>query len=467
MLSSKKHIHFVGIGGIGMSALAGIAHKQGHTISGSDNNLDQQSIHKLALLGCHISEQKNTSLQSIQPDLIIYSTAISHDSPIMQEAHSLNIPTLHRADLLAEFTRLKNTIAVTGAHGKTTTSAMIGHILIESAKNPTLILGGFLQSISSNYYLGNGEVLVVEADESDRSMLKLHPKTTIITNIDREHLDTYQDAADMKAAFFQFIQRLPQNGHAIIYADSALSKELAQQAKNIPQIKTTTYGRSEDVDIRIIEEKFDIQSSQVKLKDSIRNSTVTFSIPFSGPHMVENATAAYISAAAYETDQDKILQALATFPGTEQRFTKRGYYQGAQIIDDYAHHPTEIAHTITSALRLNPKRLIVVFQPQRYSRTKALWNEFIAVFSQAPIHTLIITDIYSASEKPTAVHITSANLVHEINNQSQTKKACYIPLYNGYNAIIDALNQTAQENDLILFLGAGKVNGLSQQLSKR
>ncbi len=465
MLKKGSHIHFAGIGGIGMSALAGILKHRNFIISGSDNNLEQKSIQKLSQLGCIISHQNTTCLSDLKPDLLVYSTAISSTSTIMQDAQKLNIPIIHRADLLAELTRGQKSIAITGAHGKTTTSSMISHLFISANQEPTVILGGFLESIDSNYLAGSGEWLIAEADESDRSMLKLHPRIIIITNIDNEHLDTYEDAKDMQQAFYEFLQKLPPNGHAIVFLDNPETKELVLEAAPETRKKIITYGRSPEADFVISQEIFGKEGSRAQIKKA-NNETISFSIAQSGPHMIENATAAIISGQLCNITTQQIITALETFTGVEQRFTYRGLYRNSCIIDDYAHHPTEIAHALETAQRHEPTKLIVVFQPQRYSRTEALWSEFIDVFAHAQIDCLLITDIYSASETQKNPSINAKNLADAINKTKKINCAAYIPQDDQYRHIRETIEKEVQPGSLVLFLGAGKVNKLSTILVK-
>ncbi|HAU30158.1 MAG: UDP-N-acetylmuramate-L-alanine ligase [candidate division TM6 bacterium GW2011_GWF2_43_17] len=465
MLTQKTHIYFAGIGGIGMSALAGICKKRGHIISGSDSNIEQKSIHKLIQLGCSITRQNEAFLANPKPDLLIYSTAISNNTPIMREALALGIRTIHRAELLSELTKQQKTIAITGAHGKTTTASMISHLFISAHQDPTVVLGGFLESIDSNYLAGTGEWLIAEADESDRSMLKLHPNMIVITNIDNEHLDTYKDADDMQAAFYQFLQTLHPHGNAIIFIDTPQTKNLIASALSNIRARITTYGRSPEADFRITNEQFTSSKSSAEIITP-GNGTIAIQISQSGPHMIENASAALISGYICGLSGQQCTEALASFSGVEQRFTYRGTYRNAHIIDDYAHHPTEIAHALGTAQRYNPTKLIVVFQPQRYSRTQALWNEFIEVFSKAAIDNLFITDIYSASEKMQDPNKNAAQLVREINTIRNDQRAAYIPQDQGFGSVKKSIDECIVPGSLILFLGAGKVNALAHELAR-
>lgn len=447
-----------------MSALAGLLKEKGFAISGSDSNTRQKSIKKLTNIGCRIVPPEKDFLQELSPDLVVYSSAIKKDSPLLQEAERLEIPLWHRAELLAEISKEHKTIAITGAHGKTTTSAMISEIFFHAEQDPSSIIGGFVESIDSNYRAGNGPFFIAEADESDRSMLKLFPNTIVITNIDREHLDTYTGPEDMQNAFFQFLQKLPDDGKALIFFDNHYTQQLIQQSPKEIRKKIITYGRSEKADFQITEESHSTEGSNFSIQK--RNSkTIKIALNKTGSHWVENATAAYVTATLNNLSDEAIKKTLKSFAGIEQRFTTRGFLNQAEIIDDYAHHPTEINHAIAAACFKKPKRLIVIFQPQRYSRTKALWKEFINVFTKHSIDQIFITDIYSASEKNIDSKITARNLVQEININTKNKNAEYISQENNYQLIKEKIYSIAQPGDIILFLGAGKVNQIAQILT--
>ncbi len=463
MIRGSEHFHFAGIGGIGMSALAGFLKAQQYTVSGSDTNLEQKTITQLTAQGCTITSQDTVDLAILRPDYLIYSTAIAPNAPIRRAAESLNIPCIHRSELLAEITKQYFCIAVTGAHGKTTTSAMISHILQHCNKKPNLLLGGFLQSINSNFYSDNSRYLVVEADESDRSMTRLFPSIALITNIDKEHTETYKSIETMEQACIEFMQRVPWFGKVICFLDQDYN-----QWKQLPSDLTTKcvfYGRTPKATVQIQHECDTAHGSSATIQFPNKTS-IDLQIPYSGTHNIENAAGALTAAYLCGINLEDAAKALAAYPGAEQRFTLRGHYQNAQIIDDYAHHPTEIHHALSMARKKNPKRLLVVFQPHRYSRTESLWDDFIQTFNQHAIDKLYITDIYAASENESQSEKTSQHLAAAINIHSNKKYAHYIPADKEFSLIQKELEKTVCSGDLVLFLGAGPVNRLSLELIK-
>ncbi len=460
MYQKKAHIHFVGIGGIGMSGIAKILKIQGYEISGCDTDLDQQSIYDLRTIGCTIYQGNNTSYCHNNIDILVYSSAIKPDNPEIIAAQKKDIPTIPRALMLAELMRTKYSIAIAGSHGKTTTTSLISHILIEAKMDPTVIIGGHLKNISANARLGNGDFLVAEADESDRSLLRLQATLAIVTNIDLEHLETYTDLDDIKETFRQFLYNIPFYGKAIVCNDDPNIRSLLP----IQHIKTIKYGLTSDADIyaTTIRLESDHSTFMVRHKSETQpRGKIRISMP--GKHNVLNALAAIALSHDLGISFETIARALASFKGIERRFSYKGLFKGAELFDDYGHHPQEILHTLIVARKRTKKKLIVVFQPHRYTRTQKLWNQFIETFIHSSIDHLIITDIYPASEAPIP-HITSSNFAQALQQKNPNFTITYAPYEPQFTSVIHHLEPLIQQDDLILLLGAGKINKLADIL---
>jgi UDP-N-acetylmuramate--alanine ligase len=465
MYKKKSHIHFVGIGGIGMSGIATILKQQGYTISGCDPDIQQDTIEQLKQSGCIVHHGNNSpACNNISIDILVYipmyATSISAVAQEIERAQQRGIPTISRACMLAELMRTKYSIAITGSHGKTTTTSLISHILIEANTDPTVVIGGKLHNLSSNVRVGNGNFLVAEADESDRSFLELLPTLAVITNIDLEHLETYKDLDDIKQAFMQFITLLPFYGKAIVCIDDENIRSLLP----IQQVKTISYGINHDADFyaRDIVLNADHSTFTMYKKNSLLG---TITLPIPGKHNIYNCLAAI--ALTYELDIsfETIAHSLKTFGGIDRRFTLRGTYKGAEVFDDYGHHPKEIENTLLVARKRAKNKLIVVFQPHRYTRTEKLWSQFLDTFAKSPIDQLIITDIHSAGEAP-IVTISSKRLAEAIQSNNPLFSVHYAPFNDDFKQIKIAIDASIAENDLILFLGAGKVYHIAQEIAQ-
>lgn len=448
----------MGIGGIGMSGIAKILRSQGYTVSGCDTNTNQNSIKELKASGCHIYEGNNTPKCSDDSiEVLVYSSAIDDTNPEIQAAQKKGIPTIPRASMLAEIMRTKYSIAVTGAHGKTTTTSLISHIMIEAQEDPTVIIGGHLHNISSNARLGKGEFLVAEADESDRSFLKLYPTLAVVTNIDLEHLETYKDIDDIKQSFAEFLSHVPFYGKAIVCLDDPHIRSLLP----LPQVKTIKYALDhkeahlygEDLILEKDHSTCTIFHNKQKLG--------TLTLPMPGKHNMLNALGALAVTLDIGVSFDVAAQALKNFKGIDRRFSYKGTVKGAEVFDDYGHHPTEIANTLRVAHKRTNGKLIVVFQPHRYTRTEQLWDDFVNVFAYSQIDELIITDIYPASEEPIE-GISSQTLVAAIQAKHPACTVTYMP-FDGAS-IVNALKNKASDKDMILLQGAGKITILGKLL---
>ena len=467
MYTKKAHIHFVGIGGIGMSGIATILHNQGYTISGCDPDIKQDTVTQLKKLGCHVYHgNNNNACDDPSIDILVYipmyATTIPAVTAEIERAQTRSIPTISRAQMLAELMRTKYSIAIAGSHGKTTTTSLISHILIEAQMDPTVVIGGQLKNLSSNARSGNGDFLVAEADESDRSFLQLHATLAVITNIDLEHLETYADLDDIKQSFKQFINNLPFYGKAIICIDDENIRSLLP----IQRIKTLSYGILHDADF--IARDIILNADHSIFTVYTKNNPAplgTIMLPMPGKHNVYNALAAIALTHELGIEFAIVAQSLASFGGIERRFSFCGTYKGADIFDDYGHHPAEIENTLIVAHKRTKNRLIVVFQPHRYTRTEKLWCDFLTTFATSGIDTLIITDIYSAGELPIDT-INSARLAQELQALNPPFTIQYVPFSNDFQHIKNAIAHYVTKNDLILMLGAGKTNLIAQELAE-
>ncbi|MGB6432038.1 MAG: UDP-N-acetylmuramate--L-alanine ligase [Candidatus Acidiferrales bacterium] len=445
-----RRIHFVGIGGIGMSGIAEVLLTLGYTVSGSDAKASPIT-ERLQLLGAQISE--GHSAENVRgANVVVASAAIRRDNPELVEAARLKIPVIPRAEMLAELMRLKYGVAVAGAHGKTTTTSMIASVLAAAGVDPTFVVGGRVNHAGTTARLGRGDYMVVEADESDRSFLLLSPAVAVVTNIDREHLDHYTSLEEIQQVFTQFVNRVPFYGAAILCFDEPNVRAI------LPQVHRTviTYGTSAQADLVV---------SQVEL-DGLRSSfRLTFRgqdlglFALHGPpglHNVRNAAAAVAVGLYLDISSDVIREGLAAFTGVGRRFEVKAVAGGITVIDDYGHHPAEIRATLEAARGY--KRLLVLFQPHRYTRTKYLWDDFCHAFDRADL--LVLADIYAASESPIS-GVTSEALAAAIRAAGHAQVLYRSTLQEG----IDALLSAARPGDAILTIGAGSVGRAADELA--
>jgi UDP-N-acetylmuramate--alanine ligase len=452
MFFRPQHLHFTGIGGIGMSAIAEVLLNLGYQVSGSDLRLSPITA-KLAAMGASVYEGHAAANVSGARALVV-SSAVDEQNPEVEEARRLQIPVIPRGELLAELMRLKYGIAVAGSHGKTTTTSMTATILNCAGLDPTVMVGGRVATMGgSNARVGKSEFLVVESDESDGSFLKLAPIIAVVTNIDREHLDHYPDLDAIRSAFIEFVNKVPFYGAAIVCLDDANVQGILPEVKR----RTITYGTTSQADVEATEislSHFHTPYSSEAITDfRLRHRTADlgkFHLRVPGRHNVLNAMAAAAVAVELEVKPDVIREALASFSGVERRFQTRGQERGVTVIDDYGHHPTEIRATLDGARLCGFRRIHVLFQPHRYTRTQHLMDEFAGAFHQAD--TLFVADIYAASERPIE-GVTAEALVERIR-QFGHRNAEYVgTLDRG----VEALLGVAEEGDLVLTLGAGSV----------
>jgi UDP-N-acetylmuramate--alanine ligase len=445
-----QRIHLVGIGGIGMSGIAEVLLTLGYSVSGSDLKLSSIT-ERLQDLGATIYEGHKAS-NSDGAHVVVTSSAVKPDNPEVVEAHKMKIPVIPRAEMLAELMRLKYGIAVAGAHGKTTTTSMVASVLAAAHLDPTFVVGGRVKQLGTTARLGKGDYFVVEADESDRSFLMLAPVVAVVTTIDREHLDQYSSLEDIQGAFLQFANRVPFYGAAILCIDEPNVQAI------IPGIKRPiiTYGTSSQADLVISDVKLDGLESEFRLTykgDDL--GLFRLSHP-PGMHNVRNAASAAAVALYLNVGSDLIREGLARFAGVGRRFDIKGVVNDITVVDDYGHHPAEIRATLEAARGCKFNRLLVLFQPHRFTRTQHLWGEFCRAFNQADV--LVLTDIYAASETPIP-DVTSEALAHAIRNAGHRNVHYFRSMQEG----IEFLLRQANPGDAILTIGAGNVSRASNE----
>jgi UDP-N-acetylmuramate--alanine ligase len=453
MQRKVKCIHFVGIGGIGMSGIAEVLVNLGYHISGSDV-LHSETTARLQKIGAqvvigHAAENIGNA------DVVVTSTAVKADNPEVIEAHRKNIPVIPRAEMLAELLKMKFSIAVSGSHGKTTTTSMISTILAQGGLDPTMVIGGKLASIGSNARLGDGEIIVAEADESDGSFLKLSPTIAVITNIDREHLDFYPGIAEIKEAFLKFANIVPFYGCTVICSDNIHVREITPLIKR----KMITYGIELPADYSAQKIKFLKRKTTYGLVyKGAKLGTIELTVP--GMFNIYNSLAAIAVASELKLDFATIKEGLQSFSGVQRRLEIKGRVGGITVVDDYGHHPTEIKETLTAMRQIWKDRLIVVFQPHRFTRTRALFDEFTKAFRDVDI--LIINDIYPASEEPIA-GINSAALCEAIRQTGQP----HVKYISQAEGTIKYLLKTVKAKDTVATLGAGSIYKIGEEFLKQ
>jgi UDP-N-acetylmuramate--alanine ligase len=456
MFAKIQRIHFVGIGGIGMSGIAEVLLNLGYKISGSD--LKSSPVTKrLAELGAIIFEGHRAE-NVVDAEVVVTSSAIIPDNPEVSEARDLHIPVIQRAEMLAELMRLKYGIAIAGMHGKTTTTSMVAAVLAAGGLDPTVVVGGRVDAMGSNARLGKSQYLVAEADESDRTFLKLSPILAVVTNIDREHMDCYRNMRDVKRAFLDFMDRVPFYGMVVACNDDPLLRKL------LPEVgrRVVTYGTRRDSDflIKLGESTFDADSGRPlsRFRVTYRGKSFDeFTLHVPGLHNVLNATAAIAVGVGLDVVPDQIRAALENFGGVDRRFQLRGKVAGISVIDDYGHHPTEIKATLAAARQCGFRKVHVIFQPHRYTRTSDLMDEFGLAFAHAD--TLFVLDIYAASESPIE-GITAETLVLRVT-ETCGRNAFYA---KSFADAVDSVTAVAEDRDMILTLGAGSISQLGPMI---
>jgi UDP-N-acetylmuramate--alanine ligase len=475
MFAKIQRIHFVGIGGIGMSGIAEVLLNLGYKVSGSDLKTSAVT-QRLAGLGASTFEGHRAE-NIAGAEVVVTSSAIATENPEVTEAHKVHIPVIQRAEMLAELMRLKYGIAIAGMHGKTTTTSMVAAVLAAGGLDPTVVVGGRVDAMGSNARLGKSQYLVAEADESDRSFLKLSPILSVVTNIDREHMDCYRNMRDVKKTFLEFMDRVPFYGMIVACNDDPLLRRLLPDV----QRRTVTYGTKRGSDFLIKVSKQQRagapplsrrssagQGGDVDYHPPLSNFFVKyheqdlgeFTLHVPGLHNILNATAAIAVGVGLDVGADAIRTALDQFRGVDRRFQLRGRAAGVTVIDDYGHHPTEIKATLAAARQCGFGKVHVIFQPHRYTRTRDLMEEFTTAFADAD--SLFVLDIYAASEK-SIEGITAEVLAQRIGEKSG-KPAKHVA--SSADAVAAAA-AAAQDGDMILTLGAGSVSQLGPMILEK
>jgi UDP-N-acetylmuramate--alanine ligase len=445
MFAPSQRVHFIGIGGIGMSGIAEILLTMGYAVSGSDLRASS-TTERLERLGATIYVG-HAAGNAAASDVVVTSSAVAKDNPEVLEARARKIPVIQRAEMLAELMRLKYGIAVAGMHGKTTTTTMIAAVLAGGDLDPTVVVGGRVDALGSNARLGKSQYLVAEADESDRSFLKLSPILAVVTNLDREHMDSYADMADVEDCFVEFMDEVPFYGAVTACVDDERLRGILPRVKR----RVYTYGMSAEADFRLRmlpasegrHAKFEVNARGLVLGP--------FELHVPGKHNVLNATAAVAIGVQLGLLPEKIAAGLATFRGVDRRFQVRGVERGVTVVDDYGHHPTEIRATLQAARECGYGRVLVMFQPHRYTRTRDLMEDFAGAFGDAD--AVQVLDIYAASEQPIE-GVSGESLAAAI----QAKNGGRVMYAASMGEAVERLVEDAREGDMILTLGAGSVS---------
>ncbi|MBQ4860811.1 UDP-N-acetylmuramate--L-alanine ligase [Pseudoalteromonas sp. MMG013] len=449
-------IHFIGIGGAGMGGIAEVLAFEGYRITGSDiaNNAMTERLIKAGaevFIGHHQSNVKDA-------DVVVVSTAIDVTNPEIVAAQAARIPVVRRAEMLAELMRFRHGIAVAGTHGKTTTTSLIASIFAQAELDPTFVIGGLLNSAGTNAKLGNSDVLIAEADESDASFLHLQPMVSVVTNVEADHMDTYGgDFEKLKDTYVEFIHNLPFHGLAVVCIDSEVAYEL------IPRFSrpTITYGESEIADYKMVNFTQTVNSCEFKVVTK-QGECIDVELNMPGKHNALNATAAIAVAKDHGIDNAFILKALADFEGIGRRFQHYGEYENERgkvmLVDDYGHHPSEVQVTIQAARAgWSDKRLIMIYQPHRFSRTRDLYEDFVRVL--ADVDQLILLDVYSAGESP-IVGADSKSLCRSLRQRGVE------PIHvSDHNELAGVLSETLANNDLVITQGAGNIGQIVKKLA--
>jgi UDP-N-acetylmuramate--alanine ligase len=451
MLHKKHKIHFVGIGGIGMSGIAEVLLNEGYSVTGSDLH-DSEATARLRSLGARVFVGHQEDNLAVNPTVVVVSTAVKYSNPEVLEARRRQIPVIPRAEMLAELMRTKYGVAVAGSHGKTTTTSMIAHVLSAADLDPTIVIGGRVRSLGTNAKMGQGQFIVAEADESDGSFLFLAPTIAVVTNIDREHMDYHQTMERLSESFLNFVNKIPFYGLAVLCLDNANVQGLLPKVKK----RSVTYGLSADADFSAQEIK--MSGAGVEFSVIHRGRALgTLNLRLLGRHSATNALAVVAVARELEIPFARVADALAEFSGIHRRFEMKGEARGVMVIDDYGHHPAEVRATV-GAIRDSWKRpLTVVFQPHRYSRTQDLFDDFVTAFDGAD--RLILTDIYAAGEDAIA-GVSSEALYQAIKKQGHLE-AQYIAARDD---VVTALREAVKDGDIVLTLGAGDVYKIGEAL---
>lgn len=446
MFSSIKKLHFVGIGGIGMSGIAEILLDQEFKVSGSDKTMSEVT-ERLQKLGAVIYEGHRAENVTADVDALVYSSAVLMDNPEVLEAQRRKIPVIRRAEMLAEVMRLKYGVGVAGTHGKTTTTSMISLVLMVGGLDPTVIVGGKLSGLGgTNARLGKGEFIVVEADEFDRSFLSITPTIAVLTTLETDHLDCYRDLEDIKSAFIQFAEKVPFYGFIVLCLDEPALQDIMPQ---LSKKKIVTYGVNPQADIQAVDiHHRENLSTFTVLQGSDELGSVTIQVP--GRHNVQNALAAITVGIELSVPFDKVKEGIEKFAGVYRRWEEKGDADGITVYDDYAHHPTECRATLAGAKAGWRRRIVCVFQPHLYSRTRDFYDEFGKAFLLSDV--LVVTDVYPAREEP--IQGVTGELIANAAEQFGHKDVHYVP---DKKHIPQSLMKITKKGDIVITMGAGDI----------
>jgi UDP-N-acetylmuramate--alanine ligase len=447
----SRHIHFVGIGGVGMSGIAEVLLNLGHHVSGSDST-ETETTRRLSRLGARITYGHHAEAVHSGVDVVVISSAVKYSNPEVIQARASKIPIIPRAEMLAELMRMKWGVAVAGTHGKTTTTSLIAAILGRARLDPTVVIGGKVHALGTNAQLGKGDLMVTEADESDGTFLLLSPTIAVVTNIDPEHLDYYGDMERVRSAYLEFMNRVPFFGAAVLCLDDTTIRALVPQVRK----RVITYGTSPDADfvardllVRGMETRFQVEHGGQVLGEMM--------VRLPGRHQALNALGALAAVTELQVDFDTVRQALAEFGGIHRRFEVCGEVGGIMVVSDYGHHPAEIRATLAAAREGFGRRLVVLFQPHRYTRTRDLFGDFLDAFDAAD--QLLLTDIYAAGEEPID-GVTGDVLYYALRRRGHLD-VNYVPDWRNLAAVAQPL---LRPGDMVVVLGAGSVHEVGESL---
>ncbi len=444
-------IHFVGIGGVGMSGIAEVLLTLGHRVSGSDI-VETAVSRRLAKLGASITYGHDAALIDDGLSVVVISSAVKYSNPEVLRARELRVPVIPRAEMLAELMRMKSGIAVAGTHGKTTTTSLVATILARANLDPTVVIGGKVHGIGSNAQLGKGDLMVAEADESDGTFLMLSPTIAIVTNIEPEHLDHYGDMERVKAAYVEFMNRIPFFGVVIVCLDDVTIRSLLPHVRK----RVITYGTSPDADF--VARDITVHGMQTRVAiDRGGTSLGELTVRLPGRHQALNAVAAVAVATELDVSFDTAAAALAEFGGIHRRFEVCGESSGAIVVSDYGHHPTEIRATLSAAREAFNRRIVVLFQPHRFTRLRDLFSEFLDAFDHAD--KLYLTDVYAAGEDP--IEGVNGELLHFALKRRGHLDVSYVP---DWRRLVPSVQPDLRSGDLVIVLGAGNIHEVGEEL---
>jgi UDP-N-acetylmuramate--alanine ligase len=456
MFSSIKKLHFVGIGGIGMSGIVEILLDEGFKVSGSDKALGEVT-ERLQKLGAEVYEGHGA--QNVKPDVdaLVYSSAVTLDNPEIVEAQRRKIPVIRRAEMLAEVMRLKYGIGIAGTHGKTTTTSMVSLVLMEGGMDPTVIVGGKLTGLGgTNARLGKGDFIVVEADEFDRSFLSITPTIAVLTTLETDHLDCYRDLEDIKMAFVQFANKVPFYGFIVLCLDEPALQDIIPQ---LSKKKMITYGLNPQADLQAVDVSYKQNTSSFTvLREEKELGPVVIQVP--GKHNVQNALAAIAVGLELGVSFERVKKGIEKFSGVFRRWEKKGEANGIMVYDDYAHHPTECRATLAGAKAGWRRRLVCVFQPHLYSRTRDFYDDFGKAFLLCDV--LMVTDVYPAREEP--IQGVTGELIANAAEQFGHKDVHYVP---DKKQIPDHLMKIVKKGDIVITMGAGDIWKFGEEFLKK